>query len=978
MRFVSPWLSLAVPLVAAACTCGPPGVRRSYGELGLSASEAPPAREVTVDFGPVEVDTTAARAVVVWNLGAAPISLEAPAADGAAVAFGAGDGRAPFVVSPDPTGVSLQPGERLTLEVRFRPSGAAPEQASVTLPAAGTVDGEGVGRVTLAGTPVRSRCALPGVIDFGVVGVGTTASAAFTVRNDSELASALGLGQPTSVGPDAAAFTLSDESARDGTPLPPLGTATVQLQFEPTEPRAYRAVLPARAHPTCPPGQVTLVGAAVVPTVRWSPAALDFGAVVRGGRALLPVTFTSTSRDPVSVTGFAVAGPYRVLDAQGQPLTTLPVPPGGAATLQVEFAPMRGGVHPSTLAFSLSAKQTRGAISLRGALGGPALRATPAAVAMGQVAYFPSAATPQSTTRRVSLRNVGTPPLTPSPEGNLLLGRPDAAGVRGPPYFEVRPLGTSTRPSEFRVSVAGAPYDPTIGLVARAGADGLELDVTLTPESIGPKAAELIILSNDPARPEVVVPLTGEAVTLPPCLYTLSPATLDFGPVLPGVTLERAFTLTNRSSAPGAACLVTQVELTPATHAAFSLSAPVAPTTLGPGQALTARVQLRPTGAAPATPLPLSGAIEVRLSSDTAPRALVGLRALLGAPCVTITPSASFGAVPFGCGDATVNVDVTNTCGWPVTLLDAAVTGAAGQPAGGPACAGSAACPEFTLTTALPAAGLTLAPAQREALSVRYAPLDPGADLGELTVRVELGGATAVQAVALTGTGAAGGCVDCFPLALTPPAFPSVASGLPYANPGNSLAGWSGVPGPQGSQLWTSSGATLDSVGFHNFLPVVANDFTLEADVRIGQSISDFQLSLWDASYGVGYKVSLGPSDGDTPYFGLYRVVNDPARNVADRPFGDDVAITCHGAGACNTSTTEPAVGDLTSVVTSSGGYPASGGWFHFTFTKVGPAVTTRVNALPPLTWTSRCLDRNWRLVFGSWADVSVRNVSIR
>jgi hypothetical protein len=29
------------------------------------------------------------------------------------------------------------------------------------------------------------------------------------------------------------------------------------------------------------------------------------------------------------------------------------------------------------------------------------------------------------------------------------------------------------------------------------------------------------------------------------------------------------------------------------------------------------------------------------------------------------------------------------------------------------------------------------------------------------------------------------------------------------------------------------------------------------------------------------------------------------------------------------------------------------------------------------VTWNSTCLNRNWKLVFGSWADVAVKNVSI-
>ncbi len=975
MLAVRPWLWPTLALALSACTCGPANVTRAYGALGVSVGDAEATREAQVDFGPVAVGSALTREVFVSNLGAAPMTLRALRAEGADVAFSADDGVAPFVVSPDAAGLEVRPGERVRLEVRYRPAGVAPQQAVVSVEADNARDGEASARITLRGLPERSRCALPDTLDFGVVGVGTTGVESFTVLNDTVLPADLTLGAP--VGADAAAFAFTGEVSSGATSVPPSGTATVSLRFDPTEPRAYRALLAARAHPSCPEGRVALTGVAVAPAVRWSPDALDFGVVALGGRALRAVTFTNTSAEAVSVTRFAVRGPYRVLDAQGQPLTTLSVPPQGAASLQVEFAPARAGTQPTALAFALSAQQARGAIPLRGVAAGPAIQVTPAAVALGPVAYFPSASAPQSTTRRLVIQNVGTAPSPPALDGNLQLGRPGVAGVRGPPYWEVRPTTGTTRATEFSVAMRGAPYDPTTGLVARAGANALELTVALTPESLGPKSAELVLFSNDPTRPELVVPLSGEALSLPPCVYALTPTTLDFGAVLPGVVLERSFTLTNLSTAIGAACLVTQVDLTPTTHPAFSLAAPVPSTTLAPGQSMEVRVRLSPTGATPATPVPLSGEVELRLSSDTTPRRVVDVRALLGAPCVSITPSANFGSVPFGCGSGTQSVDVTNTCGWPVTLVDAVITQGAGQPAGGPQCAGATACPEFTLLSGVPAAGLTLAPAQRHPLLVRYQPLDLGADVGELTVSASLGGAAVAQVVTLSGSGTAGGCVDCFPLAPSTPVFAPSPSGLPYTNAGSNVTGWTGVPSGQGAQLWTTSGSALDSVGFHNFLPVVANSFTLEADVRIGQAISDWQFSLWDASYGVGYKVSLGPSDGDTPYFGLYKVVNDPARNVADRPYGDDLAITCHGAGACNASSVEPAVGDLASVVTASGGYPASGTWFHWTFTKVGGTVTTQVDNLPPVTWTSSCLDRNWRLVFGSWADVSVRNVTI-
>ncbi len=398
----------------------------------------------------------------------------------------------------------------------------------------------------------------------------------------------------------------------------------------------------------------------------WTPTTLDFGYVQPGLTVTAGVTFTNQAFRVVELSGLTIregATPstiYRVTMANIGDLTRLSIPAAtrnaqtnavipGTATVTLSFRPVVLGPRGAMLSGSSDVPaQPTFNIPLSGTGGGPDIDLeSPNTLDFGRIAFF---AGNSSATRRVTLRNVGTRPTPPEARANLKLGVMGA-----PPYWSVIAKNAESSLSEICVgrfdlgngtciddlpSTGPGSYNPAIGLEASAT---LDIPIRITPANTrvgasGNKEWEITFFSNDPDEPEVRVTVTARPVTLPPCNFTVTPTSLNFGSVTPPFSRDLTFQVCNTAplAATGDRCLVTNLEMGTGSDAMFSLpvGAPLE-RELAPQECTTVLTRAWPQRALPATPTTVTGSVTFSISSTQGSQPRVQLTAMLAAAVCT-------------------------------------------------------------------------------------------------------------------------------------------------------------------------------------------------------------------------------------------------------------------------------------------------------------------------------------------------------
>ena len=214
---------------------------------------------------------------------------------------------------------------------------------------------------------------------------------------------------------------------------------------------------------------ISLLGTATPSTLVLSPVALDFGAVLVGTSATLPIKVTNSSTNPAIFGGISTTGDYTVASncpAQGSQLS-----PGASCTLQVTFAPTQAGTRSGTVSIASSLTTLPLVVNLTGSGAQSHLQITPASLSFGNVSLgFTSKLT-------LSLANTGTAPVS-----RIALS---ATGD----YAVTTPCSTTTL----------------------APGASCAISVTFTPTATGIRTGTLAIASSDPNSP-LAVPLTGTGI----------------------------------------------------------------------------------------------------------------------------------------------------------------------------------------------------------------------------------------------------------------------------------------------------------------------------------------------------------------------------------------------------------------------------------------------------------------------------------
>ncbi len=768
------WLLTACALApVAACDCSRrSSINHPMAEVGVVWTDADAVqhadRDATYDFGDAFMGDRVGKKLVIKNLGAGPltlVSLEPVDGDPVTVADAVAD-QAAFDVR-FVAGQTVEAADEAALDMFFTPPQSAsattpsePHWAKLTLTGGNTREGEETAVILLKGNGVQGSCLLPDVMDFGKVPTGEKFTLGYDVRNTAPVEAAGFVGDPFSSTGDHLAFGHVDGSPFGAFSTPPSGTTHLAFTFAPTELRGYEAEVKLRASAQCPEAEVTLKGEGVDQVLSWAPTSLDYGYVAPTVTATRDVTFTNLGKIPVTLRNVAVAAPsdYGVRAAPGQDPTELTIPGDSQpVTMTVACRPSTLGPHDSQLTFDTGlARQPHGTVSLKCFGGGPHITVLPRpTLAFGKVAYFAGTNPPYAVSRKVRVMNSGTRPPVPDPTLNLRLGQVGASGPGELPYVSLLPTG-STADGEFSASLGA--YNPSVGLEAVAGNNFVDITVTLTPQTVGPKSAKLTIYSNDSNEPAVDIDISADAQVMPPCTYSLSPASLNFGLITPPTFKDLPVKVTNLAQNPTDLCYLSGLEIAPGGDPAFTMpNGPIASKELQPGESYDIVVRVWPQGAVPSGVVTLQAYLHFSVSSPTAPEAVVPLVASIGPACLTVAPdSLDFGTVKKDCSSTTRTFTVYNICTQNVVLQSFTMQAAAGQQAGGPNCPGAAPCPEFLLTQtpSIGAGGLTLAPGSNPvSFQAKYHPIDFGPDSGAVAINVVQSGQNVTYLVSLQGNG---------------------------------------------------------------------------------------------------------------------------------------------------------------------------------------------------------------------------------
>ncbi len=450
--------------------------------------------------------------------------------------------------------------------------------------------------------------------------------------------------------------------------LAPGSSQTVTVRYAPSVAGAANATLTIASNDPNSPASVSLTGtagSAPVPSISVDPASLNFGTAIFSQPKDMVLTVRNGSGGILTVSSITTSASFSVTS----PAIPFTVSPGASSNVIVRFVTTSPAITTGTLVItSNDPNQPTVTVALSGTgepAPVPAIGVSPASLDFG------TAPVGQTTYLTLTLSDTGTAPLTVS-------------SVSAPPGFMVgSPVISSTTPLTI---APGASSNVTVGI---------------NPSAVGTITSGLLtVTSNDPKNPKVTVALTG--VGGPPLIPAIgvNPASLVYGTLFVGMTLDMPLTVNNTGTAPLSISSLT-------VPAGFLLPSSTTPFAIPAGGSSIVTVRFAPTSAAtfagnlvissndpshPTVSVPLSGtavpvpllAIQVNptvlnfgtvfvgqsqnlpLTVNNAGTGTLTVSSLtLSAGFAVTSPSAPF-TIPGG-GSTTVTVSFTPTAPLPVT-----------------------------------------------------------------------------------------------------------------------------------------------------------------------------------------------------------------------------------------------------------------------------------------------------------------------
>jgi hypothetical protein len=675
---------------SAKVTATQAGTTRSYQvdliavkpELLLSAT--------SVAFGARDLGTSTTKALTLTSSGTGALIVSAGSLDGQA-----------FRMSGVKFPLTLNPGQRATLDIKFDPQFKGTKTGTLTL---STNETGGKKTISLSGIAAGvPQLALSRTsVAFGNRNVGTSTTQTVTLISAGTASVTVSAGTMSAPNP----FSISGLSFP--LTLNPGQRATVNIRFAPQTEGAKSGGLTLTTNASTHEMMISLKGTAVgVPQLTLSATSVAFGSHDVGTSTAKAITLTSSGTGAVTIEGgsFSTSQPFTMSGVRF-PLT---LNPGARATLDIKFDPQAAGAKTGALTLKTNTSRGTAAINLAGtAVGVPALTLSATSVTFGGRTML------SSTTKEIRLTSSGTAPLT--------ITRATLVGGA--------------------FSISGASFPLTL-----KPWQNVALAIVFHPLTPGAKTGDLTLNTNTSSG-VATISLSGTADA---AALSLSASNVAFGTVPVGSSATKTVTLT----ATGLVPLV--VSLGAVTGpGAFSVSGlGSSPLTLSVGQTVTLKVGFSPAsagqksgtvtlvtnGASGPSAIDLSGTAE-------APVGLAGLSCTNGTVAGPATDGCTVsltGAAPSG--GTTVKLASSNAA----VVVPAAVTVGAG------ATSAAFTATVSSVTTAQTATMTATQGSATDTLTLNLAAQSPGLALGSASV--SFGGvvlnSTATQSVTLTSSGTA-------------------------------------------------------------------------------------------------------------------------------------------------------------------------------------------------------------------------------
>ncbi|MGB7728418.1 MAG: choice-of-anchor D domain-containing protein [Candidatus Acidiferrum sp.] len=306
---------------------------------------------------------------------------------------------------------------------------------------------------------------------------------------------------------------------------------------------------------------------------------------------------------------------------------------------------------------------------------------TPMALAVGQTGTFLVAVNPTSTgTLTGTLTAQGDGGSTP------VIVNLSATAVSAQPQLSLNPaninfgsVSTGLRATNNLVLTNSGATNLTISLLTLTGADfaisgistpatipagqSISAVATFSPTAAGSTTGSLVITSNDPANPTLVVPLSGSGTIVATGQLSANPGLLSFGNVATGSSTEKQIVVTNAGNA------AVRISSATAVGAGLTISGVAAPATLSPSERVVLTASFSPNAAGSDT-----GSITIVSDAGNSPLTIpvsgTGVQAGL-----TISPASyNFGSVVDG-QTKSQTFTVTNTGTAALTIAGLSANG---------------------------------------------------------------------------------------------------------------------------------------------------------------------------------------------------------------------------------------------------------------------------------------------------------------
>lgn len=395
-------------------------------------------------------------------------------------------------------------------------------------------------------------------VDFGEVESRELGRSLLLIRNLAQRARRVDIAAPLPP------FTLTQPPGRVS--ISALGSHELIVNFQPNDGLLHLGELTITESNPAPDGEkcdftIPLSGLGAG-GVSIEPTTIDFGHIEPGEIATREIRLHSSRRTPVSFNtlidptgGFIGSSLISLSPASGD------VPPLGTVVVTLSAEGRIAGVRRGTLTIFSRDAITGRPLNMGGELpsqftikvGKPAAQVDAPGVDPWRVGFEATSMPASFSTRRIAVTNVGT-------SGDV----EELALAFGLPSVTIESIRGS--PSELSIET------PSLSTGLLQGRK-LELALTLTPISLGPKEFKVQLLTNDPVQPMRELMVRATAETLPACTMT-SPPNVAAMALIPDGGAEASITFTNEGSTP---CLVDDLHLESNTAPGYFISSSSAP-----------------------------------------------------------------------------------------------------------------------------------------------------------------------------------------------------------------------------------------------------------------------------------------------------------------------------------------------------------------------------------------------------------------